>query len=87
MIAIALAIWRLWRVGRPSRWLWVVLALGLSFWFLTALNADPLRRTPTTGRYQYQGAVFVILIVVEFLRGVPLRGGSSPPPRSSPPRP
>ena len=73
VIAIALAIWRLWRVGRPSRWLWVVLALGLSFWFLTALNADPLRRTPTTGRYQYQGAVFVILIVVEFLRGVPLR--------------
>lgn len=72
VFAIALAIWRLWRVGRPSRWLWVVLALGLSYWFLTALNADPLRRTPTTGRYQYQGVVFVILIVVEFLRGVRL---------------
>jgi hypothetical protein len=73
VIAVALAIWRLWRGGRPSRWLWVVLALGLSYWFLTALNADPLRRTPTTGRYQYQGAIFVILIVVEFMRGVPLR--------------
>ena len=73
VIAIALVIWRLWRLGRPSRWLWVVLALGLSYWFLTALNADPIRRTPTTGRYQYQGAIFVILIAVEFLRGVPLR--------------
>jgi hypothetical protein len=73
VIAIALAIWRLWRVGQPHRWLWVVLALGLSYWFLTALNADPLRRTPTTGRYQYQGAIFVVLIVVEFLRGVPMR--------------
>jgi hypothetical protein len=71
VIAIALAIWRLWRVGRPSRWLWVVLALGLSYWFLAALNADPLRRTATTGRYQYQGAIFVILIAAEFLRGVP----------------
>jgi hypothetical protein len=73
VIAIALAIWRLWKVGRPTRWLWVVLALGLSYWFLTALNADPLRRTPTTGRYQYQGAIFVILIAAEFLRGVRLR--------------
>ena len=72
VIAIPLAIWRLWRGDRPSRWLWVVLALGLSYWFLTALNADPLRRTPTTGRYQYQGAVFVILILVESLRGVPI---------------
>ena len=73
VIAIALVIWRLWRGGRPSRWLWVVLALGLSYWFLTAFNADPIRRTPTSGRYQYQGAIFVILIAAGFLRGVPLR--------------
>ena len=70
VIAIALAIWRLRRVGWPSRWLWAVLAAGGAFWFLTALNAIPLLRTPTTGRYQYPGAIFVLLIAAELLRGV-----------------
>jgi hypothetical protein len=61
--------WRLWRGPRPSRWLWMVLATGGSFWFLTALNAVPFLRTPTTGRYQYPGAVFLLLIAAELLRG------------------
>jgi hypothetical protein len=69
-IAIVLAIWRLWRVRwRPSHWLWVALAAGASFWFLTALNAVPYARTPTSGRYQYPGAIFVLLIAAELLRG------------------
>jgi hypothetical protein len=75
VIAIALAIWRLWRlrqVGRPSRWLWAVLAAGGTFWFLTALNAYPFLRTPTAGRYQYPGAIFLLLIAAELLRGVRL---------------
>jgi hypothetical protein len=72
VIAIALAIWRLRRVGRPSRWLWAVLTAGGAFWFLTALNAIPLSRTPTSGRYQYPGAIFVLLIAAELLRGVRL---------------
>jgi hypothetical protein len=72
VIAIALAIWRLRRVGWRSRWLWVVLAAGGAFWFLTALNAIPLLRTPTIGRYQYPGAIFVLLIAAELLRGVRL---------------
>jgi hypothetical protein len=70
VIAIGLAIWRLWRVGGPSRWLWAVLAAGGAFWFLSALNAIPVIRTPTTGRYQYPGAIFVLLIAAELLRGV-----------------
>jgi hypothetical protein len=70
VIAIALAIWRLRRVGWPSRWLWAVLAGGAALWLITALAADPLKRTPSTGRYQYQGAIFVLLIAAEFLRGV-----------------
>jgi hypothetical protein len=70
VIAIVLAIWRLWRTGRPSRWLWAVLATGGAFWFLSALNAIPGLRDASSGRYQYPGAIFVLLIVAEFLRGV-----------------
>jgi hypothetical protein len=70
VIAIALAIRRLWQVGGPSRWLWAVLAAGGAFWFLSALNGIPVIRTPTTGRYQYPGAIFVLLIAAELLRGV-----------------
>jgi hypothetical protein len=70
VIAIVLVGWRLWRGGRPTRWFWTVLAAGGAFWFLTALNAVPLLRTPTTGRYQYPGAVFVLLIAAELLRGI-----------------
>jgi hypothetical protein len=71
VIAVGLG-WRAWRKGVPSPWLWAVLAAGGSFWFLTALNAVPLLRTPTTGRYQYPGAVFVLLIAAELLRGIRL---------------
>ena len=70
VIAIAGAIWRHSRIGRPSRWLWAVLAAGGAFWFLTALNAIPVLRAPTSGRYQYPGAIFVLLIAAEFLRSV-----------------
>lgn len=69
LIALVLAILRL---GRPSRQLWTVLAAGGSFWFLTALNAYPVLRTPASGRYQYPGAVFLLLIGAELLRGVKL---------------
>ncbi len=69
VIAIALAIWRLWRGARPSRGLWAVLAAGGAFWFLSALNAIPVIRTPTIGRYQYPGAIFLLLIAAELLRG------------------
>jgi hypothetical protein len=70
VIAIVLAIWRLWRVGRPSRWLWAVLAAGGTFWFLSALDAIPRLRDAGSGRYQYPGAIFVLLIAAELLRGV-----------------
>jgi hypothetical protein len=68
--AIGAAIWRLVRVPRVPRGLWVPLAVGGSFWLLTAFNAIPDHRTPTTTRYQYPGAVFVLLIAAEALRGV-----------------
>ena len=71
VIAIALTAWWLWRKGRPTRWLLTVAAAGGAFWFLTALNANVLLlRTPTASRYQYPGAVFVLLIAAELLRGI-----------------
>lgn len=70
IITIGLAIWRVRRLGGPSRWLWAVLAAGGAFWFLTAVNAIPGLRTPASSRYQYPGAIFVLLIAAELLHGV-----------------
>lgn len=67
--AVALAVWRLHRVGRPSRALVMLVVIAISFWFLAGLNAS-IFREPTSGRYQYMGAIFVVLIAAELLRGV-----------------
>jgi hypothetical protein len=66
----ALAIWRIWRLGGISRGLLTALTVGGAFWFLAAFNAYLFWRAPTNGRYQYPGAVFVLLIAAELLRGV-----------------
>jgi hypothetical protein len=47
-----------------------VLAAGGAFWFLSALNAIPVLRDATSVRYQYPGAIFVLLIAAELLRGM-----------------
>ncbi|HET6998930.1 MAG TPA: hypothetical protein VFI03_10095 [Solirubrobacterales bacterium] len=52
-----------------SRGLAVALALGLAFWLAIALNHDS-RRLPTSSRFQYPSAVFLLLIAGEMLRGV-----------------
>ena len=44
------------------------LAVGLAFWFMTAANFG-LGRPPTVSRYQYVGAVFVLLIAGELAAG------------------
>ncbi len=48
--------------------LWVALAIALSFWYLTAANAN-WGRPPTASRYQYLGGIFVLLIAAELVRG------------------
>ena len=50
------------------RWILVVLAVGITFWFMTAGNFG-LGRPPTVSRYQYVGAVFVLLIAGELAAG------------------
>jgi hypothetical protein len=46
----------------------IPLAVGLTFWLLTAANFQ-LGRPPTAARYQYVGAVFVLLIAGELAAG------------------
>jgi hypothetical protein len=58
------------RSGPPlSRWFWVSLVILLSFWFLTAFNATPLR-LPAGSRYQYIGAVLLLLVAADLADGV-----------------
>jgi hypothetical protein len=58
------------RSGPPvSRWFWVSLVILLSFWFLTAINATPLR-LPYDSRYMYIGAVLFLLVAADLADGV-----------------
>ncbi len=66
---IGLLAWRIYREGGLSRGMAIALAIGLSLWFLTALNREP-KRLPTSSRYQYPGAIALLLIAGEMLRGV-----------------
>ena len=68
LVAIAVSAWRLVRVGRVARPLAAVVVIAVAFWFLAGLNAS-IFREPTSGRYQYMGAVFVVLIAAELWRG------------------
>jgi len=49
--------------------LWPVTAVAAANWFLTAFNAFP-GREPTSGRYQYAGAIFVLMILANLLKDV-----------------
>jgi hypothetical protein len=69
VVALVLAGVRLWRLRRVPRWLLVTLALALAFWLLAGFNTT-IGRGPDAGRYQYVGAVFVLLIAADLLRGV-----------------
>jgi hypothetical protein len=73
VLGVALAAWRLWRLGGVPRWLWVVGAIALSFWLLAAIN-EKEGRDAAASRYMYIGGVFCLMIAAELLRGVRLRG-------------
>jgi hypothetical protein len=67
----ALAAWRIYRLGRVPRSLWVVLAIALSFWILGGFAVKP-GRVPWASRYQYPDAVLVLVVAADLLRGVKL---------------
>ena len=65
---VGLGVWRLHRIGRVPRALWIALALAATFWILAGFNVKP-GRGPTESRYLLPGAVFVLMIGGELLRG------------------
>jgi hypothetical protein len=67
VVVLGLRQWWLKKPLHPG--LWPVLAAALANWFLTAFNAFP-GRDPTSSRYQYAGAVFILLILANLLKGV-----------------
>lgn len=73
--AVAVAIWRLRRLGAVPPRLLALLTVAVAFWTLTALTRSGVSE-PTTSRYLYVGAVFTVLATAELARGlrVPARG-------------
>ena len=71
VVAVVAGAWRVCRMGGLTRSLAVALAIGVAFWAFGASNAS-LFREATSGRYQYMGVFFVVLIGAELLRGVRL---------------
>jgi hypothetical protein len=61
--------WRLYRIGHVPRSLWIVLAIAATFWILAGFNVTE-GRTATASRYQLPGAIFVLMIAAELLRGL-----------------
>jgi hypothetical protein len=75
LAALVLGAWRLHRMGRVPRELWIAIALGATFWLLAGLNFKP-GRGPTVSRYQLPGVIFVLMIAAELLRGVRVPRGA-----------
>ncbi len=66
-----LAVWRLYRIERIPRSLWVVLAIVLSYWILGGFDVKP-GRLAWASRYQYPAGAMVLLVAADLLRGLKL---------------
>jgi len=66
---LLLALWRLWKMPRVPRSLWVVIAVALVFWTLGGFDVKP-GRVASASRYQYPGGAFVLMIAAGLLSGV-----------------
>src|SRR5262249_28284627 len=73
VVAIAIAAWRMSRLGRPSNRLLALLAALIGFWFLTALDANPFAPA-TTGRYVFQASMLLLMVGGELAVGLRARG-------------
>ena len=61
--------WRLRSGFRPRGEIWVPVALALTFWVLVGM-ATSANRPPEASRYLYPSAVFLLLFLLELVRGV-----------------
>lgn len=66
---IPLALWRLWKMPRVPRSLWVVIGIALVYWFLGGFDVKP-GRVASASRYQYTSAAFVLMIAAGLLAGI-----------------
>lgn len=73
LLLVPLAAWRIWRMPTVPVRVWTLLAIPPLLWGLTALARAGLEN-PNASRYLYPGAVLILLIAIELLRGftVPL---------------
>lgn len=71
VLLVALAAWRMWRLKRVPRSLWLVLTVMLAFWILGGLDVKP-GRTPWSSRYQYPSAALVLMFAATLLQGARL---------------
>jgi hypothetical protein len=71
VLVLALA-YRVFRGWRPSPRIWPALAAALSFWLLAGANTIPGREAYSS-RYLYVGALFVLLLAADLLRGLRIR--------------
>jgi hypothetical protein len=69
LLAVALLLWRLARPVSVSARLAGLIAAGVSLWVLTALTRSTISPVESS-RYTYLGAVLIVLVGVEVLRGV-----------------
>lgn len=67
IVALAIALAKGWLRLAPT--IWPVAATGAAFWFLAAFNYIPGREAYAS-RYMYAGAIFLLLLVAELLRGI-----------------
>jgi hypothetical protein len=67
LVAVAVG-WIVRHRSRQHVWVLVPVVIGLTFWFLTAANFT-LGRAPFASRYQYVGAVFVLMIAANVAAG------------------
>jgi hypothetical protein len=72
VVLLALVVWRLYVLRRLWPRLIATSVVLLGFWFLTALNTNPLAPA-TAGRYQYLGIVLMALVLAELAAGLRVR--------------
>jgi hypothetical protein len=72
VLGLAMAAWRLHRLGRVPGQLLVAATVLVGFWALTGLNTSVFG-PPTAGRYQYIGVIGLVLVATELVRGLEIR--------------
>ncbi len=68
-LLVVVAIWRVRSGSPPAREIWVPVAIALTFWALIG-TVSSFQRPPTTSRYIFPSAVFLLLILLELTRGI-----------------